>query len=388
MEESKQLVQVGPRTLSSMASGTADIAKQSALIQEVMINIMRDGTHYGIIPGCGSKKVLLQSGAQKLATAFSLRCECIERHQTDLPNDHREVRFRVVMKSVSTGHIFGEGVGCCTTMEKKYRYRSGSDIEVTDTVVPQAFWDIPKADWGKPEAARLLGGKNRTIKKVANKWYIAIRNEAAAIENPNPADCWNTIEKMAFKRAQVHAVINTTSCSDIFDQDLDELKQLMDEEDLIHVGDAPYVEQTEMPLSGKAGRMVDSTTTKQSDPKPVQSKATPVKTEKAPEAEKPVETVKGLIAKGPTNIPPGSAPVQYDDNGIATKQFAEFVLSCFKANIEQTITMEMLETSAGATVEEGWSKQVIRDLMAVYGDLTKSEEEPQIKLSKAFPKYY
>ncbi len=42
------------------------------------------------------------------------------------------------------------------------------------------------------------------------------------VENPDLADVWNTVRKMAEKRAMVAAVLVGTGCSSIFTQDLEE----------------------------------------------------------------------------------------------------------------------------------------------------------------------
>lgn len=394
-DENKQVVVFQSKSLLSMATGTADIAKQTALIQEVMLSIMKDGTHYGTIPGCGEKKVLMQSGAQKLASSFSLRCEVAERVQTDLPNNHREVRFRVVLKAMGTGQIFGEGVGVCTTMEKKYRYKAGSDLIVTDKEVPKAFWDLPKEEWKSAAAQRLLGGKNRTIKKVANKWYIAERNEDKAVENPNPADYWNTIEKIGFKRAQVHAVINTTCCSDIFDQDIDELKSIMDEDDLIEVSGAPYEMQQQMPLNNSNR---DPVVVKKPETTPPPKQQVPVQqvpaSEEKPKDEPADDTIAHkepgkLMLLGPSGQSPGKPPAtQYNEQGHTTAEYAKFVLNCFQGNIEASITLEMLETIAGVTVEQGWTKPIVRDLMKLYESLAQAGERIGDLLADKFPNQY
>ena len=43
------------------------------------------------------------------------------------------------------------------------------------------------------------------------------------VENDNPADCYNTVLKMAKKRALVDAVLTATAASDIFTQDLEDI---------------------------------------------------------------------------------------------------------------------------------------------------------------------
>ncbi len=41
-------------------------------LQYVMSKIMRDGEHYGKIPGCGDKPTLLKPGAEKICMTFRL----------------------------------------------------------------------------------------------------------------------------------------------------------------------------------------------------------------------------------------------------------------------------------------------------------------------------
>ena len=91
---------------------------------------------------------------------------------------HREYEVKCTLTSRDTGEVMGEGVGTCSTMESKYRYRS-----------------------------KLVNGS-----KVRE-------------ENPDIADTWNTVLKIAKKRANVDAVKSTTAASDIFTQDIEDMPQ-------------------------------------------------------------------------------------------------------------------------------------------------------------------
>ncbi len=115
-------------------------------------------------------------------------------------------------------------------MEAKYRYRQGA-AEPTDKPVPRAYWDLRGEDPAK--ALELIGGKGFTVKKVDGKgWMIAKGGEK--VENDNPADNYNTVLKMAKKRALVDAVLTATAASDIFTQDLEDITRE-------HRGDYPGV---------------------------------------------------------------------------------------------------------------------------------------------------
>lgn len=48
----------------------AEIKNQVNLIQEVMAGVMKSGTHFGTIPGAGSRPVPFKPGAEKLAMTF------------------------------------------------------------------------------------------------------------------------------------------------------------------------------------------------------------------------------------------------------------------------------------------------------------------------------
>ena len=67
--------QPGATTLS-----LSDVTGQVQLIQRVMRDVMKDGEHYGVIPGT-NKPSLLKPGAEKLCTIFGLskQFEFVER---------------------------------------------------------------------------------------------------------------------------------------------------------------------------------------------------------------------------------------------------------------------------------------------------------------------
>jgi len=141
------------------------------LVHQVLEKVLKKGTHYGTIDGCGDKKVLFKPGADVLAMTFRLVPQFMVT-KTVLGNGHREYDVTCSMYGPD-GELLGQGVGSATTMEKKYRYR----------------WE------GK--------GENRQ-----------------RIENEDIADVHNTVLKMAKKRAHVDATLTVTGAADIFTQDL------------------------------------------------------------------------------------------------------------------------------------------------------------------------
>lgn len=148
-------------------AGALEVRQQVNAIQHLMREVLQDGQHYGKVPGCGPKPTLLQPGAEKIAYMFHL-VPTYDVARTDYDGGHREYEITCKLTSRDTGEVMGYGVGTCTTLESRYRYRKGREVE-------------------------------------------------------NPADSYNTVMKMAKKRAFVDAVKSTTAASDIFTQDVEDM---------------------------------------------------------------------------------------------------------------------------------------------------------------------
>ena len=199
----------------------AQIREQVNLIQEVMKSVMRENEHYGKIPGCGDKPSLLKPGAEKLMFTFRLvadpEVEVFELYHPTVQG-HREYRVKVRISSMN-GTYMGGGIGSCSTMENKYRFRGGEKIN-TERPVPKEYWNLKNE--GKLEDARaLIGGPGFGTDKFDGQWMICEIGEKQ--EHDNPADFYNTCEKMGKKRALVDATLTVTAASDIFTQDIEEL---------------------------------------------------------------------------------------------------------------------------------------------------------------------
>jgi hypothetical protein len=225
------------------AISTERLLEQVGLIQRVMKNVMSENEHYGIIPGTGKKcpdcrgqsatcpkckgsgiigkPSLLKPGAEKLCFTFRMDPEFdveILPIQHKVPG-HREYRIKCTLFSINSGQRLGSGVGSASTMESKWRFRTGPK-DVTDKPVPKEYWDNRDSDPKK--AQELIGGKGFSVAKGEDKkWYIAIQGEK--VENDNPADLYNTVLKVGKKRALVDAVLTCTAASDCFTQDVEEL---------------------------------------------------------------------------------------------------------------------------------------------------------------------
>ena len=188
------------------------VVAQVQLIQQVMKVCMKEGEHYGKIPGCGDKPTLLKAGAEKLNLTFRMAAD-YEFETIEFEGGHREYRVKCKLNHIGTGNYLGAGLGSATTLETKWRYR----WENTGREVPKEYWDT--------RDSTLLGGPDFVPRKIrgdggGQSWVIFHR-----VPHDNPADYYNTCLKMAAKRANVAAVLSSTAASDIFTQDLEEMKE-------------------------------------------------------------------------------------------------------------------------------------------------------------------
>ena len=197
---------------AAMEEQTVDqVMEQVKKVQALMKSAMTEGEHYGTIPGT-QKPTLYKAGAEKLALMFRL-APTFEIIQTDLRNDHREYRIVCSLTHIPSGRYLGSGVGCCTTMEGKYFYRHSERTcpECGETAIIKG-----KSKFG--------GGWLCWKKKggCGTKWDAGdarIESQAAGkVEHGNPPDFYNTVLKMAKKRAMNDAVISSTAVSDCFVQ--------------------------------------------------------------------------------------------------------------------------------------------------------------------------
>lgn len=170
-----------------------DIRAQVNLIQEVMHAVMKQDTHYGIIPGC-KKPSLWKPGAEVLFTTFRIS---VDPHVEDLSTSD-EARFRVTAKATSSSGIpLGSALGEASSDEEKYKWRE---------IVCQEEYDAT------PDNQR------------RDKWKHG-RTGPYMVQQvrTNIADCRNTVLKMAAKRASVALALQVTAASDIFTQDIEDL---------------------------------------------------------------------------------------------------------------------------------------------------------------------
>lgn len=160
----KQIIQKDAAFLSSSMS-VDDVVAHVTLVKDAMHKVMVKDEDYGIIEGT-KKPTLYKPGAEKLCVLFRLAPSFITTEHFD--GNHLTVKSNCILTHINSGKTMGSGDAMCSTKEKKY-------------------------------AKRKMNGK--------------------VVDNVELPDCYNTVLKMADKRALVAAVLVVTAASSMFTQD-------------------------------------------------------------------------------------------------------------------------------------------------------------------------
>lgn len=195
------------------------IVGQQKMLKDVMAKVMKKDIHYGIVPGC-QKPSLWKPGAELLCMTFRLSPAFMSQNIFD--GKHLTVTSSCTLTHIPSGKVFGGAEAMCSTKEKKYRLRKE-------------------------------GGK--------------------IVENANLEDQYNTVLKMANKRALIAAMLIVTGSSDLLTQDMGEDDEPLVAVDVdVTVQDAPKQPETPLGSTQTPNKAI------QADPKP--SEASKAKSER------------------------------------------------------------------------------------------------------------
>lgn len=206
MNENEIVVAGNPVVECGKPMSAEMVLEQVQIIKRIQNQVMKLGTHYGQIPGCGETPVLLKPGAEKICMTFRIGAEPDITREYDGYDTHFHVRTR--MFDIPTGRTLGYGVGDGSTSESKWAWRKAvchEEYEVTPETKRRNHWQV----------------RYQNKKKCYNP-DGSLQYEAVEQVRQNPADIVNTVLKMTTKRAMVDGCRNVTACSDVFEQDLDE----------------------------------------------------------------------------------------------------------------------------------------------------------------------
>jgi len=199
---------------------TQQVIDQKKMINNLMKTAMEEQVHYGTIPGCGEKKSLFKAGAEEIGVLFRLSPE-YNIKVTELRNDHREYEILCTLRHITSGSIIGQGVGSCSTMESKFRFRKAGRVcpecGVEDAII------AGKLEYG---GGWLCYAKKGGCGAKFQSGDKAIEDQQLGrVEYDNPADYYNTVLKMAKKRAHIDAILTATAASHLFEQDLEDMHE-------------------------------------------------------------------------------------------------------------------------------------------------------------------
>ena len=205
MSVAAQLPVTQPAQLAAMGTNIADpkaVIAQVAAIQQIMKAVMKEGTHFGVIPGTNQPS-LYKPGSEVLLSAFKIAVEPEVREIRD--GNHITYQVQCVGRHIASGLAIGAGIGEASTAEDKYAWRAAVCDEEFDAT-PE---DRRRVKWNKGKYDRQNGSTGAA-------WCV---NQVRT----NPADIANTVLKMAKKRAQIDLCLTALAASDIFTQDIEDL---------------------------------------------------------------------------------------------------------------------------------------------------------------------
>lgn len=175
------------------------VSRYNAVV-EFTKRVMKKDKDYGVIPGTGNKPTLLKPGAEKLCSLFGLNPKfTITDKIVDF--DAGLFYFHYNCDLFRGEQLVASGEGSCNSKEKKYRYRN-----------------IPEKKATEEEKATALRVETKNGQYGPYKVYV--------IENTEPFDLINTIQKMAQKRAMVAATLIGANASEFFTQDIEDMEIL------------------------------------------------------------------------------------------------------------------------------------------------------------------
>ena len=227
------------RSPHDLARRLKDMRQERDLVQQFFKDVMipsrpgeADGD-YGVIPGT-DKPTLFKAGAEKLCELYGYASIIADvQEYADYESGHYRAVIRMALVHKGSGVKIAEGIGECNTRESRYFYRW--------------VWerDVP-AGIDKSNLKQKSGTKNNRV------WRLY------RIQNDDLFSLWNTILKMAKKRALVDATLSATRSSGLFTQSAEHLDEWIDAEFRAVENSetpAPPARQSKSPPSQEAGNV-------------------------------------------------------------------------------------------------------------------------------------
>ena len=175
---------------------TTEVIARVRRVQEIMKALMKEGVHYGTIPGT-PKPTLYKAGAELLLMTFRVAADPAN---IDDLSTQDEVRYRITIRGTNqvTGEVVGAMTGECSSSETKYRWVKpvcDEEWNETDPAMRREKW--------------MKGSPPYKVKQIRS----------------SPADVANTILSMAAKRGLIAMTRVALGVSDVFAQNLEDLTE-------------------------------------------------------------------------------------------------------------------------------------------------------------------
>ena len=186
----------------ALAMRLSDMKENRRLTQQFFKEVMEDGVDFGTIPGT-DKPTLYKPGAEGLCELYGYAPTYNTSETSDMATGFLRVVVTCTLVQRGTGEVVAQGLGECNTREARYFYRWMSESQLRK--IPDLY-NI-RDSFKKEERA----GKD---KKTGREWKAIYYRT----ENDDLFTLWNTVLKMAKKRAHVDATLSATRSSGLFSQ--------------------------------------------------------------------------------------------------------------------------------------------------------------------------
>lgn len=208
-------VRAGEAVMARGELSVDEVVEQKDKIKQVMERVMTRDVHFGVIPGV-SKPSLFKPGAEAINVALRLAPH-YDSEKIWHDDGHLTVVAKCTLKHIPTDLTIATGEGLCTTKEKRYAFRQAQRVcpncGVEAIIKGKAEYGGGWVCWKK---------KGGCDAKFPDGSHEIESQEAGEVPNENLADLYNTVLKMADKRALIAAVLNGTAASDVFTQDVED----------------------------------------------------------------------------------------------------------------------------------------------------------------------
>jgi hypothetical protein len=198
---------------------TAQVLHRLDGINDLMSKAMVPTVDYGSIPGTQGKPTLLKPGAEKLCVLFQF-APAYKTDKTYHADGHLTVECVCTIFHAPSSNRLGEAAAMCSTRESKYAYRGGARVcpECGKPCIKKSKFPPRDDPDGQPGfyCYGKIGGCG--VNYAADDERITSQPEGR-VPNPDLADCYNTVLRIAEKRALVAAVRLVTGASAIFDEE-------------------------------------------------------------------------------------------------------------------------------------------------------------------------